>query len=150
MSEQDTNSKMENGLSNRYAPTSMFRFAALLLAVASIWLGVEVWKQSNVINVIVFIGLTAIALGMVVGSFANAMYDGDTLVYRIPLRPTRTIHRNQIIGVTLEGRWTKALVIGFHPRAKDERIELERAEYVNFVPLQDQDDLLERLVGISE
>ncbi len=141
---------MKNELSNHYTPTSMFRLAALLFAVASIWLGIEVWKQSNVINVIVFIGLTVIALGMVDGSFAKAVVDGDSLIYRVPLRPTVSIHRNQIIGVTLEGRWTKALVIGFHPRAKDGRIELERAAYVNFVPLEHQDDLLERLVGTNE
>ena len=141
---------MENDSPIRYTPTAMFRFAALLLAIASIWLGIEVWKQSNVINIIVFIGLTAIALGMVDGSFAKAVYDGDSLIYRMPLRHTLSIHRNQIIGVTLEGRWTKALVIGFHPRAKDGRIDLEHAEYVNFVPLQNQDDLLDLLVGTSE
>jgi hypothetical protein len=133
----------------RYAPSPMFRFAALLLAVASIWLGVGVWRQANVINIVAFSGVTIAALGMVTGSFAQAVFDGDTLIYRVPLRPTRTISRNQIDSVSLEGRRTRALVIIFHPRAGDGRIETERIEAVNLVPLEDQLDLLERLEGIS-
>jgi hypothetical protein len=143
------NSKMENEPSKNYAPTAMFRLAALLLVVASVWMGLDVWRQPNVINIIVFVGLVIIALGTVVGAFARADFDGDTVVYRMPLRPTHTIQRKQIISATREGRWTKALVIGYHPRAEDGRIELERAAYVNFVPLENQDDLLERLVGTS-
>lgn len=132
-----------------YSPTPMFRFAALLLAAASIWLGVGVWRQPNVINIIAFTGVTIIALGLVAGSFAKAVFDGETLVYRVPLRPNRTISRNQIDSVTLEGRRTRALVIIFHPRAEDGRIETERTKVVNLVPLEDQVDLLERLEGIS-
>ena len=132
-----------------YAPTPMFRFAALLLAAASIWLGVGVWRQANVINIVAFSGVTLVALGMVAGSFAQAVFDGDTLIYRVPLRPIRTISRNQIDSVSLEGRRVRALVIVFHPRTEDGRIETERIEAVNLVPLEDQIDLLERLEGIS-
>ena len=134
----------------RYTPTPMFQFAAFLLAVASLWFAINVWGNPNVISIIVFVGVLMITVGMVFGAFARATYDGETLVYRVPLRPKLTIHRNQIIKVTLEGRRTRALVIGFHPRAEDGRIELERAEYVNLVPLQDQWDLQERLDGTRE
>ncbi len=131
----------------RYTATPMFQFAAFLLAAASIWLAYNVWKNPNVISIIVFVGIVVIAVGMVFNAFARATYDGETLVYHVPLRPKLTIHRNQIIEVTLEGRRTRALVVGFHPRAEDGRIEVERGQYVNLVPLQDQWELQEYLDG---
>ena len=130
-----------------YSPTPVFQFAALLLAAACIWLAYNVWQHPGVISIIVFVGVGAITVGMVFGAFARATYDGETLYYRVPLRPKLTIHRNQIIEVTLEGRRTRALVVGFHPRTEDGRIELERAQYVNLVPLQDQWELQEYLDG---
>ena len=102
-----------------YSPTPIFQFAAFLLAVASIWLAYNVWQNPNIISIIVFVGVGAITVGMVFGAFARATYDGETLVYRVPLRPQLTIHRKQIIEVTLEGRRTKALVVGFHPLARE-------------------------------
>lgn len=133
-----------------YSPTPIFQFAGFLLAIASIWLAYNVWQNPNIISIIVFVGVGAITVGMVFGAFARATYDGETLVYRVPLRPQLTIHRKQIIEVTLEGRRTKALVVGFHPLDENGRIELERARYANLVPLQDQWELQEYLDGTRE
>jgi hypothetical protein len=131
----------------RYSPTPIFQFAAFLLATGSIWLATNVWQNPSVISIIIFVGLVAITVGMVFSAFARATYDGETLTYRVPLRPQLSIRRNQIIQVTLEGRRTRALVVGFHPLDENGHIELERAQYVNFVPLQDQWELQEYLDG---
>ena len=131
----------------RYLPTPIFQFAGFLLALSSIWLAYNVWQNPGIISIIVFVGVSAITLGIVFGAFARASYDGETLVYRVPWRPQITIDRNQIIKVTLEGRRTKALVIGFHPRDEKGLIDSTRAQYVNLVPLQDQWELQEYLDG---
>jgi len=134
----------------RYSPTPIFQFAGFLLAIASIWLAYNVWQNPNIISVIVFVGVGAITLGMVFGAFARAPYDGETLVYRVPWRPQITINRKQIIEVTLEGRRTKALVIGFHPLDENGLVDSTRAQYVNLVPLQDQWELQEYLDGTRD
>jgi hypothetical protein len=146
----DSTPEQPDELPSHYTPTPLFQFTALLLAAASVWLAINVWQNPNVISMIVFVGVFVITVGMVFSAFARASYDDETLTYYVPLRPKLIIQRSQIVQVSLEGRRTRALVIGFHPRAEDGRIESERIQYVNLVPLQDQWELLERLEGTGE
>ena len=131
----------------RYTPTPIFRLAAALFVLGSLWLGSRVWQQPNILDIIMFVGVSIIAVFMVLGSFASAEFDGRTLTYRSPLRPTHRIDIGQIFHVEMSGRRTQALIIGYHPRDANGRIETENVVFINLAPLQDQWELLEALGG---
>jgi hypothetical protein len=46
------------------------------------------------------------------------------------------------------GRKNEALIIGYHPREENGRINLEEVKFINCVPLNDQGQLLDRLTAV--
>lgn len=130
-----------------YHPTLIFRGAALFLLISSVYLATEVWRTGDPFVVLFFVVVLVAGLGMSVGALASASFDGETLVYRLPFRPERTISRAQIISIEVVGRRTHALLINYHPRNEQGEIDLSRDAYLNMTPLQDQMDLWARLQG---
>jgi hypothetical protein len=130
-----------------YHPTPIFRGAALFLLLSSVYLATEVWRTGDPFVVLFFVVVLVAALGTSITALASASFDGETLIYRLPLRPERRISRAQIIGIEVVGRRTKALLINYHPRNEQGEIDFTRDVYLNLAPLQDQMDLLARLQG---
>ena len=92
-----------------YATTPLFRLGAVLFVLAALWLGSEVYRRPQTALGVFFAGVLIVSLGMALSAFARAEFDGHTLTYRLPLRPTRRIDRSQIEGVEVSGaereRW---------------------------------------------
>lgn len=130
-----------------YQPTLTFRAAAFFLLISSIYLATEVWRTGDPFIILFFVVVLVAGLGMSLGALASATFDGETFVYRIPLRPERRITRDQIINIEVVGRRTHALLINYHPRDEQGKIDFSREAYLNLTPLQNQRDLLERLQG---
>ncbi len=134
----------------RYSPTPIFRLATVVLAVGALLLASDAWRRSDPLLAIFAIGVAIVAVFMILASLARAEFDGRTLTYRTPLRPSHQIDRGQIARVELGGRRFRALVIGYHPRSANGRIETGQLKYINMPPLQDQVELLELLGGETE
>lgn len=134
----------------RYSPTPIFRLATGLLILGAFLLGIEAWRKSDGLLFVFALGIAVVAVFMTLGSFASAEFDGRTLTYRTPLRGVHRIDRGQIDRVEMGGRRFRALVVGYHPRTANGRIETERVRYVNLVPLEDQMELYELLGGELE
>lgn len=73
--------------------------------------------------------------------------EGDRLVIHAPLSSTRRIEFGQLLDVVQEGRVNPTLLIMYHPRAADGRIDLDDVQTVTLPALQEQSTLLERLEG---
>ena len=131
-----------------YTPTPLFRLGAALFVLAALWLGSEVYRKPQTALGVFFAGILIISMGMALGAFARAEFDGHTLTYRLPLRPTRRIDRSQIESVEVSGRRIRALVIGYYPRTASGIVAHDRLQFLNMVPLQDQDELYELLGGV--
>ena len=131
----------------RYKPKSIFYLYAFLFAIATIWLGSEAMKQHSVVWWIMFFGVGFITLRLILASFARAEWDGETLVYRTPLRKPHRIDRQQLALVEMGGRRNEALILGYHPRDDQGLIDTHRMIYVNMVPLEGQGELMDRLLA---
>ena len=131
----------------QYRPAHFYRIATGVLVLGVIWFANENLKQPTTLGIVAVVGLVIIAIPMVLSSLARASYDGRTLIYKAVLRAEHHIDQGQIEHVELGGRRTKALIIGYHPREKDGRIDINKLKFVNMVPLQDQEQLLEALGG---
>ena len=136
--------------SKRYTPTAFFRLAAVAFVFATGLLVSEVVRRPNTLLYIFAGGMAVVTVFLVLGAFARADFDGTTLVYRVPLRKVHRFERGQIDHIEIGGRRTRALIIGYHPRSADGRIEVERVVFVNLVPLDDQIDLYEQLGGDTD
>ncbi|NOX63605.1 MAG: hypothetical protein GXP42_16905 [Chloroflexi bacterium] len=132
--------------SRTYKPTPTYAIGALILTAAAVWLGVQFWREPEILLGIFFAGVAIVALSMLTGLFARVEFDGQTLTYRSILRSGHRIDLTQIDSVSLEGRRTRALVIMYHPLDKEKRIDVERLKFINMPPLQNQEDLYERLM----
>lgn len=139
-----------NKVVKRYSPTLIFRLAAVALAIGALLLGNDAWRRSDPLLAVFAIGAAIVAVFMILASLARAEFDGRTLTYRTPLRASHQIDRGQIARVELGGRRFRALVIGYHPRSANGRIETEQLRYINLPPLQGQDELFEMLGGEME
>jgi hypothetical protein len=134
--------------SHRYHPKSIFRIYPLLFLIATIWLGSETWRRQDVIWLIMFVGVGFITIRLILGAMAWAEFDGETFVYHTPLRRDHRVHRGQLALVEMGGRKNEALIIGYHPRTEDGRVDLDRMKYINCVPLEDQGELLDFLTQV--
>jgi hypothetical protein len=132
----------------RYKPKGIFYLYALLFSLAALWMGSEAWKRGEIIWWIMFVGIAFIAIRMILASFARAEFDGETLVYRTPLRKPHRIHRQQLALVEMGGLRNEALIIGYHPRDEQGLVVIDRTVYVNLVPLEGQGELMDRLLAV--
>jgi len=131
----------------RYKPKTIFHIYTLLFTLAAVWLGSEAWKRREVVWWIMFAGVGFIALRMILASFARAEFDGETFVYRTPLRKPHRVDRQQLALVEMGGRRNEALIIGYYPRDDQGLITLEKIRYINCVPLEGQGELMDRLLA---
>jgi len=131
----------------RYTPTAFFRLAAVAFVFATGLLASEVVRRPNPLLYVFAGGMAVVTVFLVLGAFARADFDGDTLVYRVPLRRVHRFDRSQIDHIEIGGRRTRALIIGYHPCDANGRIDVERVVFVNLVPLEEQIDLYEQLGG---
>ena len=129
-----------------YKPTPTYAGAAIILVAAAVWLGMQFWRQPEILLGIFFFGVTIVALSLVTGLFARVEFDGKTLTYHAFLRPGHRVDLAQIDSVSMEGRRTRALVVMYHPRDKEGRIDEDRLKFINMPPLRDQEELYERLM----
>jgi hypothetical protein len=132
----------------RYTPKTIFRIYPILFLIATIWLGSETWQRQSFIWLVMFVGVGFITLRLILGAFAWAEFDGETFLYHTPLRKSHSVHRGQLTTVEMGGRKNEALIIGYHPREEDGRINLEEVKFINCVPLNDQGQLLDRLTAV--
>ncbi len=133
-------------ITHTYVPTLRFRVTAGLFVLASTWLTTEVWRQPGTIAIVIFVGVAIIALFLVLQALVRVDYDGETLTYHLPLRPTQRIKRSQITWIERGGRRTTALIIGYQP-PDNEGYLASQPRFVNLPPLNDQENLLEYLGG---
>jgi len=140
---------MPSSVRRRYAPKAIFRLYPILFFIATLWLGSETWKRQSFIWLVMFVGVGFITLRLILGAFAWAEFDGKTFVYHTPLRPTHHVDRGQLALVEMGGRKNEALIIGYHPRLKDGRIDLDAMKYINCVPLEGQGELFDRLMAVT-
>jgi len=139
---------MSSSSSVRYTPKAIYRLYPVLFLIATIWLGTETWKRQSVIWLIMFLGVGFITLRLIFSAFAWAEFDGKTFVYHSPLRNPHQVDRGQLKLVEMGGRKNEALIIGYHPRSEDGRIDLDRVIYVNCVPLEGQGELYDQLTEV--
>jgi len=132
----------------RYTPKAIFRLYPILFFIATIWLGSETWKRQSFIWLVMFLGVGFITLRLILGAFAWAEFDGKTFVYHTPLRQPHHVDRGQLALVEMGGRKNEALIIGYHPRLEDGRIDLDAMKYINCAPLEDQGELFDALTAI--
>ena len=130
----------------RYKPKTTFYIYAVLFSVAALWLGSEAWKRREITWWIMFVGVGFIAIRMILASFARAEFDGETFVYRTPLRKPHRVDRQQLALVEMGGRRNEALIIGYHPRDDKGLVTIEKIRYINCVPLEGQGELMDRLL----
>lgn len=128
-----------------YSPKAIFRLYPILFFIATLWLGSETWKRQSVIWLIMFLGVGFITLRLILSAFAWAEFDGKTFVYHTPLRNSHQVDRGQLKLVEMGGRKNEALIIGYHPRSEDGRIDLDRVIYINCAPLEGQGELYDQL-----
>ncbi|MCP4167670.1 MAG: hypothetical protein GY759_17515 [Chloroflexi bacterium] len=141
-----TLSDSHGAITHTYVPTLWFRVTAGLFVLASTWLATEVWRQPGAITIVMFVGVTIIALFLVLQALVRVDYGGETLAYHLPLRPTQRIKRSQITWVERGGRRATALIIGYQPSANEGYVA-SQTRFVNLPPLNDQEGLLEYLGG---
>ncbi len=132
----------------RYTPKAIFRLYPILFLVATLWLGSETWKRQSFIWLIMFIGVGFITLLLILAAFAWAEFDGKTFIYHTPLRRSHHVDRGQLALVEMGGRRNEALIIGYHPRLEDGRIDLDAMTYINCAPLEGQGELFDRLMEV--
>ncbi len=131
----------------QYHPTLFFRGAAAFMLVSSVYLATEVWRTGDFFVILFFVVVLFAAVAMSAGSLATATWDGETFIYQLPLRPEHRLSREQIIDIEVVGRRTRALLIHYHPRNENGFIDRQREVFLNLTPLEDQLDLMERLLG---
>ncbi|HID35068.1 MAG TPA: hypothetical protein EYP25_10995 [Anaerolineae bacterium] len=131
----------------RYKPKTTFYIYAALFSIAILWLGSEAWKRREGVWWIMFAGVGFIAIRMILASFARAEFDGETFVYRTPLRKPHRVDRQQLALVEMGGRRNEALIIGYHPRDDKGLVTIEKIRYINCVPLEGQGELMDRLLA---
>ncbi len=131
----------------RYKPKATFYLYALLFTLATIWLISEAWQRGEIVWWIMAAGVGFIAIRMVLASFARAEFDGETFVYRTPLRKPHRVDRQQLALVEMGGRRNEALIIGYYPRNEQGLVTLETIRYINCVPLEGQGELMDRLLA---
>ena len=130
----------------RYTPKTIFRLYTIPFFLATIWLGSETWKRQSFVWLIMLVGVGFITIRLILGAFAWAEFDGETFVYHTPLRHAHRVQRGQLALVEMGGRKNEALIIGYHPRREDGQLDLDRAVYINCVPLEDQGQLYDALL----
>ena len=138
-------SESSSALLKRYHSQRIFRIYPFLFLLATIWLGSETWKQRSIIWLIMFVGVGFITIRLILGAWAWAEFDGRVFVYHTPLRRQHRVHVRQLARVEMGGRRNKALIIGYHPYASADIIDPHSVKYINCVPLEDQEELYERL-----
>jgi hypothetical protein len=131
----------------RYHPKPIFRIYPLLFLAATIWLGSETWKRQSIVWLIMFVGVGFITIRLILGAFAWASFDGETFIYKTPLRKPHQVNRGQLTLAEMGGRKNEALIIGYHPRNADGLIDLDKMKYINCVPLEGQNELYDQLLA---
>ncbi len=129
----------------RYTPKTLFRIYPILYAAATVWLAREAWARHSTLWFIVLLGVAFITVRLVLGAFAWAEFDGETLVYYTPLHAEHRVNVAQLASAEMGGRRNEALIVSYYPRQENGLITVERRRFINMVPLNNQDDLLERL-----
>jgi hypothetical protein len=131
----------------RYHPKTIFRIYPMLFLAATVWLGFETWQRQDILWLIMFVGVGFITIRLILGAFAWASFDGETFIYKTPLRKSHKVQRGQLALVEMGGRKNEAIIVGYHPRREDGIIDLDAMTYINCVPLEDQNELYEHLLA---
>ena len=128
-----------------YTPKAIFRLYPILFAVATVWLASETWQRRSIVWGVMLVGVGFITLRLILGAFAWAEFDGETLVYHTPLRPEHRLTTQQLALVEMGGRKNEALIIGYHPKTENGLIDASQRRFINFIPLEGQGELFEKL-----